>query len=207
MNWLLIVVGALLVGSVVLGYVKGFLRTAFSLISWIAVLIVCYIVTPIAVDYIMEKTDVVSVLGTYLEAQMQENFGGETYSQIEDLLPDELKEELMEEIIDLGGIVYSILHFTVSIIIVLLARLVVRIIDGVLGIASKLPLIGSVDKLLGALLGVAKGLVWCWIVLAIVTILALTGTNTELLAMVNESEALTWLYENNIIIKMVLKTI
>lgn len=209
MNSLLIVIGALMLVNIIWAYKKGFLRTAFSLISWIAVLVVCYFVTPIAVDFVIEKTDVVTIVGDYMTDQLYEVFDGEAYAQFEAVLPEEVKDELLadaEGLIDPMEMVRSVLSFIVWIVIAFGARIIVQIVDGALGFASKLPLIGSVDKLLGAILGGVKGYVWCSLLLIVITMLALTGTNTEWLAMVNESDILTWFYENNILIKMILES-
>lgn len=81
--------------------------------------------------------------------------------------------------------------------------IILFIIDKVLGIASKLPIIGSFDKILGIIIGAMKGLLYCWIVLTIITVLALTGTNTSYIELVYESELLTWLYENNLLLNTI----
>ena len=46
MNILVIIILAVLLLSVLGGYIKGFLKTAFSLVSWILVLAICSIATP-----------------------------------------------------------------------------------------------------------------------------------------------------------------
>ena len=70
-----------------------------------------------------------------------------------------------------------------------------------------LPLIGQANTLLGIAAGALKGLVWCWVVLTIIAVLAYTGANTELIALVNGSQILTWLYENNPILMVVGKVL
>ena len=78
------------------------------------------------------------------------------------------------------------------------------IAEFVLGIVSKLPLIGPMDKLLGIACGAGKGLIWCWIILAVVSVLALTGVNTDFAAYISQSEILTWLQDNNLLLNVIL---
>lgn len=225
MNWLLILVIGLLAGNAFWGYKKGLLRVAFSLVSWALVLGICYFVTPPVVDMVMEKTDVVEIVQEQITEKINAAFDESAYAELEAAIPEELKKALLEnadklpqgsDLTNLGSqaikelfsstkIIYTALFFIISVVIALIARIAVQVVDIILGIASKLPLIGPVDKILGTALGAAKGLVWCWLVLAIVAMLALTGTNTEYIAMVQQSEFLTELYDNNIIVNMILQ--
>lgn len=227
MNWLLILVVVLLLGNAFWGYKKGLLRVAFSLVSWVLVLAICHFATPVIVDFVIENTDIVTVMQDKITEKLNETLDESAYAGLEAAIPEEIKQMLavkMEDLapnmgagsngntaidllLDSTGIVYTILFFVISVAVALAARLIVQVVDMVLGIASKLPLIGSVDKILGTVLGAAKGLVWCWLVLAVVTVLALTGTNTEFIGMIQQSEILTWLNDNNMIVNVVLKSI
>lgn len=219
MNWLWIVILLLFVGNTFWGYKKGLLRTAFSLISWILVLGVGYYAAPLITDFVMEKTNAAGIVQEQIISKLSEAFDAGTYAQIQDAIPEEFQQllfanadNLMQDVaVDISALsnkmVYTVLYAIISIVIVFIAKLAIFAVDMVLGIASKLPLIGSVDTILGAALGAAKGLLWCWLVLAVIAVLALTGTNTEYIALVQESAILTWLYDNNIIVNLVLPSI
>ena len=97
------------------------------------------------------------------------------------------------------GIV-GILGFVVTLIVL---RIAMVIVEFLLGVVSKLPLIGPMDKLLGIACGAGKGLIWCWVILAVVSVLALTGTNTEFAAYISQSEILTWLQDNNLLLNLI----
>lgn len=219
MNILLIVILAVFAVCVFSGYKKGFLKTAFSLVSWILVLVLCKFATPIVTDLLIEYTDVeVVVYGTVdgkvteaVEQALQNN----GVSELEAALPAELKNMLLgenESIADallnsgsldvtpvVNGIV-GILGFVVTVIVLRIAMVVVEIL---LNVVSKLPLIGPMDKFLGIGCGAVKGIIWCWVILAVVSILALTGANTEFAAYISESEILTWLQNNNLLLNLI----
>ena len=70
MNILSIVILAVFALSVFLGYQKGFLKTAFSLVSWILVLVLCNYLTPVVTTTLIEKTDVEVVIQTTVEEKL-----------------------------------------------------------------------------------------------------------------------------------------
>lgn len=219
MNILTILVLAVFALCVFSGYQKGFLKTAFSLVSWIVVLVLCNFATPIVTDLLIQNTEIKEVVETTVQenimdfaVQMEENGG---LSDLEAILPAELKELLLgdsESIAELmlssslkdftplvDGII-SVLGFVVTVI---LLRIAMVVVEFALGIVGKLPLIGPMDKLLGIACGGVKGIIWCWVILAVVSVLALTGTNTELAGYIAQSELLTWLQNNNLLLNVI----
>lgn len=58
MNWLLVVVLAVLALCIMNGYHKGFLRMVYSLVSWIVVLVFVTWATPYINSYIKENTGI-----------------------------------------------------------------------------------------------------------------------------------------------------
>ena len=220
MNILTIIILAVFVLSVFDGYRKGFLKTAFSLVSWILVLVLCNYATPIVTTALIENTDVEVMVQTTVDAKLMEVFSDtlETsgIAELEATLPAELKTAILgengsfEEVIangiqlDTTSLVNGIVEILGFVITVAILRVAMMIIELALGFVAKLPLIGPMDKMLGLACGAGSGLIWCWVVLAIVSVLALTGTNTELATYVSQSQLLTWLQDNNVILNLIL---
>ena len=135
-------------------------------------------------------------------------------------LPEEIKNMLLNSnlegglleggipegsLIDTAAIAESVVGMIALLAVMISVRIGLIIVELILGIAAKLPLIGPMDKVLGLVCGAGKGLIWCWLVLAIISVLALTGINTELAGYIAESQFLTWLQENNIILNLLAK--
>jgi len=135
--------------------------------------------------------------------------------ELQAALPEELKNMLQNgnpeldgvthNVIDTAAIAESVVGIIALLIVLVFSRVAIMVVNIVLGIASKLPLIGPLDKILGLACGAGKGLIWSWIVLAIVSVLALTGVNTEWAGYIAESQILTWLQENNVILNLLIK--
>lgn len=219
MNILTIIILAVLVLSVFSGYQKGFLKTAFSLVSWILVLFLCNYATPIVTQTLIEKTDVEVAIQTTIDTKLNEiiaeTLENSGVGELEAALPAGLKATLLGEGVSLheaiatgAGLdttalvneVVGILGFVITVIVLRIAMMVVEL---VLGIIAKLPLIGPMDKVLGFICGAGKGIICCWVILSIVSILALTGTNTELAGYIAQSELLTWLQNNNVLLNLI----
>ena len=230
MNWLLIVILALVVGNVIWGYKKGFMKVALSLVSWIIVLVACYIATPIVSEGIVKHTPLAEVvhetvndrLNAALDDVVDEVAGAvdtEKIAEVEAQLPEQIKEMIFGEGKTLQDLVTSTgdvdvdttelangAAYLISLLIVLIvSRIALLVIEKILDLVAKLPLIGQANALLGIGAGVLKGLVWSWVVLTVVAVLAYTGANTDLMALVNDSPILVWLYEYNPIMMVVTK--
>ena len=101
MNILLIALLAVFGVCVFAGFKKGFLKTAFSLVSWILVLILCNFATPIVTDLLIQHTDIEVVVEATVSAKlneaMSEALENDGVSQLEAALPAEIKELLLGE--------------------------------------------------------------------------------------------------------------
>ena len=220
MNILTIVILAVFALSVFAGYKKGFLKTAFSLVSWVLVLVLCEFATPIVTQTLIEKTDVEVVVQTTVDAELSkvlsETIDASQLTELEASLPAELKTALLGEggslqqvitngvALDTSALVNGIVGIIGFVVTVLVLRIAMMVVELLLGVVKKLPLIGPMDKVLGLACGAGKGLIWCWVILAVVSVLALTGTNTELAAYISQSELLTWLQDNNLLLNLIL---
>lgn len=216
MNYLVIAIIALLVWGLFDGYRKGFMKTVFALVSWIIVLVLCNVATPMVADFLIEETNIEATISESISTKLSEIVAESGVAELEQNMPEELKTALLGEegslegmiaangemMIDSSSIVNVVVGVIAFVLVVVVSRVAMMVIELVLGIAAKLPIIGSVDKLLGLLCGGAKGLLICWIVLAVVSVMAVSGGNAELASYIAESQLLTWIQDNNFILKM-----
>ena len=93
MNWLLIVILALIVGNVIWGMKMGFMRVALSLVSWVLVLVACYTVTPVVADVIMEHTPLAEVIHNTVNDNLDDVLGEMVGGAIDNSALSELDTE------------------------------------------------------------------------------------------------------------------
>lgn len=219
MNILLIIVAVVFLLNLYAGYKNGFLKTIFSLVAWIIALVICNIATPVVTDFLMEQTTIASDVENVIEEKMDEMLAqaveGSDIQNLQDVLPESVYEMIFhggmagnglptEGALDLTPLVRSVIQILAFVIVIIAVRILLWVAELVLGVASHLPLIGTMDKALGLAGGFAKGIFLCWVLLAVVTILAFSGINTEWAVYIYQSQMLSWLQENNIILNLIL---
>lgn len=230
-NWLSIVVFVYLIGMVLYGHHKGFIKLAVSMVALAATIILVNIAMPGVTSLLKEKTPIYTAIQGSMEkiaTAYEGNQGSEELpafqrQAIEQMnLPQQLKQVLIENnnnevyqmlgvhaFIDyvtsyLANIILNIIGFVAMFIIVyIIIQLAMRWLD----LVAKLPVLSGMNQLAGAVLGGLQGLVFLWILCLIVT--ACSGTEWGM-AVIKQIESSTWLsflYDFNLLSKIVIGAI
>lgn len=221
MNLLLIAVLVLFAGNIYWGYKKGFLRVAYSLVAWILALAIVSFVTPFVTDFIINSTEVDTKIQQEITVKLEEMVAS---SDVEIKLPEVISTKVLGLDVSQteGGVINQVLQQTGAyaevatklmmlvinaacfIVVFIAAKIALAVVEKVLGFIHKLPLIGDADKFLGIAAGAVKALVVTWMVMAVVALLSTTENAAVIVEMIYGSAPLTWLYENNLILNMML---
>ena len=226
-HWLETAVAVYLIGMVLYGHYRGFIRLAVSLVSLAAALLVVWAVMPYATDWIKNNTGLYESMKagieqtagfTQLEGEPDEPSdeglaieGLELPEQIKRLLSENktaedygsLGAEALQDYVGsyLADIMLRILVFVVLFLaIFILLRVLVFWMD----LIAKLPILSGLNQIAGAVLGGLEGLVFVWIGCMILTLASGTGLGGQIMSQVDISPWLSWLYENNLLSYLVL---
>lgn len=226
-HWLETAVAVYLIGMVLYGHYRGFIRLAISLVSLAAALLVVWAVMPYATDWIKNNTGLYESMKagieqtagfTQLEGEPDEPSdeglaieGLELPEQIKRLLSENktaedygsLGAEALQDYVGsyLADIMLRILVFVVLFLaIFILLRVLVFWLD----LIAKLPILSGLNQIVGAVLGGLEGLVFVWIGCMILTLASGTGLGGQIMSQVDISPWLSWLYENNLLSYLVL---
>lgn len=90
-------------------------------------------------------------------------------------------------------------------ITLLVVTIVVRTALYILGIISDLPLIGGVNRLAGAVLGLGTGLIIVWIFFIVITVIYDNSISQKCMQEIASNEILTELYNRNILMNFITK--
>lgn len=215
-----IAAAAILIIAIIGGVKKGFVMTVYSAVR----LILCFILVRLLYLYAAQILMTTSLPETIEEAVGEKITGllpavGSSADKIEALpLPDVLKEMLLKQdtaaVYEMLGVnsfeqylTASITKFAVNAVavfaVLILAFLVTWLIGLLLKIASKLPVINSVNKFLGAAIGLLLGVLIVWILGAVVYVLILTGDRPKLVEAMNGSYLLKFANQYNPILSWV----
>lgn len=228
MNVVLIVVAAILIMSVIGGMRKGFVKTAYGLCALIVTIVLVCVLSPMVRDALL-KTKVYdhtyekcleTLERNYAKNKQAEIAKNETKPKTEDevlkiggiALPsftdkattnfENARATVLNSMFEKAAakLAYWIISAMAYIITFIVISIILGIISGVLNIVSKLPVIGTANKLLGSVAGLASGLAIVWLLAIVMTMFANQDTVQKMMVDIYREPILTYLYENNGII-------
>lgn len=211
-----IAVCVILLIFIIVGCKKGFLRQIISLVAGIASIIIAYYFCDDLLKLISTKFDALTPLTDKLTTAFSKNsvlateFNPETFkSNLESLHMPEFIIKAVEKAAGgvettslaaiLAGVVAKYLLLIACFILIFIAcKIVFWIIKKIAALFSKMPLIGSVDRFLGLLLGAIKGLLVIYFVLFVINTLA--PVSIELSQAISDSKIVSFLSKYNIFV-------
>jgi hypothetical protein len=228
MNWLLMIVLAVLAFCIYNGYRRGFLRMIYSLVSWMLVLAFVTWATPYINSLLLNYTNIYEGIQSTCEARIRESAQEKTKEQLEDekplaelgiKLPDSVTEKILDttvssadEFMESSGIYKQVAAGVADFILegisfflaAIGASILAHLISRILGIVSRIPILKGANRILGVFAGGVYGLILVWIAFYILALCGTSDAGKILLSYVYESSFLTYLYENNAVLTVVL---
>ncbi len=229
-NWLLIVTIAILAVAVLLGYMRGLIRTVLNLVIGILTFILVLIFSPRVCDFLQENTGLPTYIETRVEAvvwqTIEEQTGGDTgaalgeqgQSAVIEQLPfvASIKDELLEagqEYLSAGTEAFAtfisaqlsekILVLVGYIITFIVVFFLLRVAVFLLRILEHLPIIHGLNKLGGVAAGLIEGLLLVWILGIVLTVIGTTQVGQSAAQCVASSDFLTAIYGNNLLLEII----
>ena len=222
MNGLLIAVLVILIGAVFIGYRRGFVRIAFSLVAMLLTIVLVSLATPHVTSFLKDHTGVYESLtekctqAVQLSAQknaeeQQDSLKGEqevSGIQLPALWVDQILEKTgssIDHALEESGAYRAVGEYLADWILrgiaffvaFILVSIVLRLVVGLLDILTKLPVIKGVNHLLGGAAGLLQGLLIIWMLLFLVAIACTTRLGQTMLDCIGRSAFLTFLYQHN----------
>ena len=219
MNILSIVILLIVLLFMVRGYRKGLVQMVASMTTLILAIFLVSIATPHISNVLKTRTpvyneekceDLIKSGTDQISSKIEES------EWIENLkVPGFLQEMIKEnnntvsyEKMNVDSFGEYISHFlatmilnVVSYIITFIAALIlIKVIAGALGLLTHLPVIHSMNRILGAVMGLIQSLLLIWLFLLAVTLFGNTEWGDYIMKMINDSSVLTALYDANIYI-------
>lgn len=223
MNWLLIIVLAILLVNAMIGMKVGFIKTVFSLFSLIIALVLTVWISPVVNNYLKSNDTVYEGINSRVEKMLpfeeEETEPEDQTSLIEELkIPQSLKDSLVEnnnsEVYKalaansfkdyvsnyLTGVMINALAFFGTFIVLLI---ILWVLCFALDIVSKLPILDQINKSIGLLAGVVHGLVVIWLFFILLTVFGSTEFGQNIMKLVDESQILSIIYNNNFLLRFI----
>jgi len=229
-NAFLIIVAVLLIGFTILGGVKGFVHTVFTMFALFIIIMLTGVLSPYLAGYIENHTEIPGRIHLKVEEKLdlKGKIRLDTSTNRNDLIdmievPDQLKTIIKDKSQQAGDafsatteeasakLVTAIYDRITELIISAIAYLFTFAVVGVivliagllLDIISKLPGIKQANAVLGAIVGFVQGYLAVSVLYIAAMAFAATEIGASVISMVDESEILTWFYEHNIVVDIV----
>lgn len=234
MNKLLLVVAAIFLISIIVGYIRGFLKIALSLAITIASIFLVTAITPHISGWIQESTSIAETVQNKLMEMFEMSNGTsadmlssiEASSEQQDSLikeaglPSVIQEMLLENnnnvvyealgvtsFVDyIGAYITKLIADIIAFLVAWIAvTIIARVLMAVIGIVGKIPVIGGVNRIAGGVVGIGIGLIIVWILFVLVTLLYNTAIGQACMKDIAASQILTKLYDGNVLMKFITK--
>ncbi len=244
MNNTLIIVGAIFLICMIIGYIRGFIRIVASLAATLAIIVLVTFLSPYVSGVLLNALPVEKMVeDKAMEILLGEEKVGDiedAENEVENVIPQEVEtsrevqislienakmpemfrrlllENNNNEIYQVLGVssfsqyvVKYLAKLFVDIASFLITLLVVTIIVRtgiyILGIISDLPLIGGVNRLAGAVLGIGTGLIVVWLFFIVITFMYDNEISQMCMQDIAANEILMELYNKNILMNFITK--
>ena len=140
-------------------------------------------------DY-LEHTELPEIVKNYIRSNGGDKINGKAIGDYVAYVVDYLTDMVM------NGLSYLLTIFVV-LLLVLIALALSHVLSGI-------PVVGGLDKAGGLAFGVAQAVLCIWIAMVLITFLSAFSVASQMLEMVHDSKALTYLYDKNIFLKIVI---
>lgn len=219
MNWLLIIVLAILIFCAIRGWRRGFLRILYSLVSIILLMGLMAYAAPHISNFVKENTGIYTsiqercteAIQERAEAGIESSAGESTVAGIS--FPDKVSSYIMgtgESVLENSGVydtiggkaadwILSGIAFFLALIISLI---VVNAIGKILDIANKIPVIKGINRTLGIFAGLLQGFIIIWLAFLFLALIAGTSGGSLCINFINESFFLKYLYYHNALLEI-----
>ncbi len=196
-----ILVIAVVVLFISIGYKAGLMRSLIKIVSYILSIIAAFLMFPVVSDFLMSTK-----LYTWLEAKVNESGIAINFSQNESTgFWAKYLSEGAEGINN--GISAAVTQLLVSIaafiLVLLISKLVMHVICKILNVFSKLPVINQFNRIGGAALGGVIGVIVLYIVFAGIVFFAPFEENGRVIKELEKSSFAGEMYENNILLDLI----
>ena len=219
MNWLLVVVLVILAGHMIKGYRRGLLRVLFSVASLLITVLFVAWATPYVSNFLKENTKIYQKVETKCEQKVRKDTKEQIVQKEEKStglleeygirLPKSIEEKIFgnvekgaDGVLETSGVYKAMaeplaqlavdgIAFFVSLIV---CAIILHLIGGVLDIA-----IMGINQVLGLGAGLLYGLLLVWLFFYFVAVMQAFPFGQSLLAVIQQSEFLTALYEDNML--------
>ena len=217
-----LIIVVLFILSVWEGYKKGLTKSLLKIFTFILAIIISFILFKPISSFIINQTQIDdniqdNIIRTFNAEDSKENkqeikekdnteeISNIFYNYIEEKIT-QVEDEAKEYVIEIASreITDAIINIIVFILVFIISRLILIFVKALADLITKIPVIKQFDELGGGIYGVLRAVVIIMILFTILAIVLPLMPDTNILAIIDESILSKFIYENNMIIRIIL---
>lgn len=206
--------------AIIIGYKKGLMKIILKFVGFILALTLAYIFCNSLANYIYNDTSIGEKLSISIEEKINGHINNSKekididgyYQSIESLLSSDEKQVLDVEnstmVTEVSNkIAMYIIKGASFILIVLIVNICIFILSLIFEGIFNLPILKTFNKTGGCIASFILTMFRIWIILGILSILSPIGGVNQIIQQINSSIITKWLYNNNILMSVILKSV
>lgn len=209
--WVDGIIVIIVIFAIIQGYRRGFVHTFIHTVGWIIAVVLGFVWYPHVIKFLKEKTGFYESIHGKIAERIAENAGDAANSAMTGI--PEVIRDLLDKAIDsatnalavtmsdsLTNLIFNIIGFlTVAVAI----KLILMTATFLFSKEKNGGFIGGVDGFFGLLAGALKGIILVYILLALMVPVTSLSGSSFLIGQLDGSVLGSYLYDNNLILKMV----
>lgn len=205
-----IVVIAILVLNIIIGYKKGLINVVFNILAFFIAIIITFILYKPVSNFIINNTEIddkikQTIIENIKKEDNSDNEKTESSNIIQKYVEDSIKnaeEDAKEKTIELVANTISIrgVEILTGILLFIVTRLILIVLGFITKFVANLPLIKQFNEIGGVLYGLFKGLLIIYIILTIMFFVVSINQKGIISKTIENSYITRILYDNNIIV-------
>lgn len=219
MNWMVVACGAILLLCVIWGWIRGFVKMVFHFLAVaLALVLAASLCQPLAKVVMQQESVVSSVKGNVRKSLNLDKLAEKGTISDEDIdklkLPESVKQQLKENNTENGYKVFDadnaadyvetlvsnvIIRAACFVILFLVLLAIIYLLGVAFDFVTKLPVLSTMNRLSGALVGLFVGAVLILMFFTVITAFGNTEFGKTCQEAISESNLLSAIFNNNII--------
>ena len=205
-----IVILAILLLCIIIGYVRGLTGSLIKILSFVLSIVIAFILFIPISNLIIENTQI----DENLEQSIREMIIGNGQNEEENMpqaitdyigqkvegAADDAKEAIADS--TANEVAITIVKAGTWIVLFIVARILLIFLKFITALIAKLPVIKQFDKLGGIICGILEGLIIVYVLLAIISFVS-PMINGSLASAIDESYVGSMMYNNNLLLKII----
>lgn len=205
-----IIILAILVLSIFLGYRKGLVELSIKLFAFLIAIVVTLILYKPVANFIIDHTTIDDKIQNTIMQKAEDaidqtsKLSDNEYIQgTANNVANDIKNNMLPE--EAHNLTVNIINLVVMIVLFLVIKIALRFVTAIANLVAKLPILNQFNKLGGSLYGLIRGLLVIYVVLMIVNFVGTINPNNQLHKKIVESHLGKAMYENNLLQVLIMK--